>query len=127
MAGQIWTVSSEGGYAYSDELSDYMRIVTQPLTKFRQFCDAPDGEQKGLNRGDLFHWNVYTNIGTQGRQLDERQAMPEGGFTILQRTLTITEAGISVNWVAALALKAFSNVVSYFRTVGFGSFMALEA
>jgi hypothetical protein len=35
MAGQLWTVSSEGGFAYSDELSDYMRIVTQPLTKFR--------------------------------------------------------------------------------------------
>jgi hypothetical protein len=58
MAGQIWTVAAEGGFAYSDELSDYMRIVTQQLTKFRQFCDTPDGEQKGLNRGDLFHWNV---------------------------------------------------------------------
>jgi len=102
MAGQIWTVAGEGGFAYSDELSDYMRIVTQQLTKFRQFCDAPDGEQKGLNRGDLFHWNVYTNIGTQGRQLDERQAMPEGGFTILQRTLTITEAGMSVPFTGKL-------------------------
>lgn len=58
MAGQMWTVATEGGYMYSDELSDYLRITAQPLTKFRQFCDAPDGEQKGLNRGDQFHWNV---------------------------------------------------------------------
>ncbi len=112
MAGQIWTVSSEGGYMYSDELSDYLRITAQPLTKFRQFCDAPDGEQKGLNRGDQFHWNVYSNIGTQGRQLDERQAMPEGGYTILQRTLTITEAGISVPFTGKLMDLAKHDVMA---------------
>lgn len=35
MAGQIWAVASEGGFMYSDELSDVLRQQVQPLTKFR--------------------------------------------------------------------------------------------
>ncbi len=37
---------------YSDELSDILRQQVQPLTKMRQLCDAADGSEKGLNRGD---------------------------------------------------------------------------
>lgn len=42
MAGQLWALPSEGGYMYSDELSDTLRQQVQPLTKFRQMCDAED-------------------------------------------------------------------------------------
>ena len=35
MSGQIWSIANEGGYMYSDELSDFLRIKAQPLTKFR--------------------------------------------------------------------------------------------
>jgi hypothetical protein len=42
MTGQMWAVPADGGYLYSDELSDYLRMQVQPLTKFRQFCDAED-------------------------------------------------------------------------------------
>lgn len=52
MAGQLWSIPAEGGYMYSDELSDVLRQQVQPLTKFRQLCDADDGTNKGLNRGD---------------------------------------------------------------------------
>ena len=97
MAGQVWAVAAEGGYMYSDELSDYLRMKAQPLTKFRQLCDAQDGAEKGLNRGDQFHWDVYSNVGTQGQRLDERSPMPETGFTIIQHSLTVLEAGNSVN------------------------------
>jgi hypothetical protein len=82
---------------YQQELSDYLRIKAQALTKFRQFCDARDGAEKGLNRGEQFFWNVYSDISSQGQQLDERQPMPETGFTVQQRSLTIVEAGNSVN------------------------------
>lgn len=102
MAGQIWTVAAEGGYMYADELSDYLRIRAQPLTKFRQFADAGDGAEKGLGRGDSFTWNVYSDIGQQGRDLDERIPIPESGFTISQRSLTITEAGNSVPFTGKL-------------------------
>jgi hypothetical protein len=35
MAGQVWQTAADGGYLYSDELSDYLRMAVQPLTKFR--------------------------------------------------------------------------------------------
>jgi hypothetical protein len=58
MVGQTWTVPAEGGFMYSDELSNVLRQQVQPLTKFRQLCDAQDGTMKGLNRGENFNWNV---------------------------------------------------------------------
>jgi hypothetical protein len=112
MTGQIWATPTEGGYLYSDELSRTLRRQVQPLTKFRQLCDAEDGTEKGLNRGDQFHWNVYSNVGTQGRRLSENQPMPETGFTVAQRTLTVTEAGNSVPYTGKLTALAKQEVVS---------------
>src|SRR6266566_3993160 len=87
------TVSAEGGFMYSDELSDILRQQVQPLTKFRQLADAQDGSKKGLNRGDKYHWNVYSNVSSQGGRLSETDPMPETAFTVSQKTLTILEAG----------------------------------
>jgi hypothetical protein len=112
MTGQVWAVASEGGYLYSDELSKTLRRQVQPLTKFRQLCDAEDGTEKGLNRGELFNWNVYSNVGTQGRRLTENQTMPETGFTILQHSLTVYEAGNSVPYTGKLTNLAKQDVVS---------------
>jgi hypothetical protein len=103
MAGQTWSVPSEGGYLYSDELSDVLRMTAQPLTKFRQFCDAKDGSSKGLHRGNLYNWNTFTNVGTQGRRLEERQPIPETGFTIVPHQLTIFEAGNSIPYTGRLS------------------------
>ena len=112
MSGQIWAVAAEGGYMYSNELSDYLRIKAQPLTKFRQMCDAQDGAEKGLNRGDQFYWNVYSDIGTQGRQLDESQPMPESNYSIVQHSLTILEAGNSVPFTGKLVDLAKHDVTA---------------
>jgi hypothetical protein len=112
MAGQTWTVPAEGGYMYSDELSNVLRQQVQPLTKFRQLCDAQDGTQKGLNRGQSFNWNVYSNVGTQGRRLSENQAMPETGFTVAQRSLTVQEAGNSVPYTGKLTALAKQDVIT---------------
>lgn len=35
MAGQIWAVSTEGGFMYSDKLSRELRMSVQPMEKFR--------------------------------------------------------------------------------------------
>lgn len=112
MTGQVWAVATEGGYMYSDELSRTLRQQVQPLTKFRQLCDAQDGTEKGLNRGEAFHWNVYSNVGTQGRRLAENQTMPETGFTILQHSLIVGEAGNSVPYTGKLTNLAKQEVVS---------------
>lgn len=102
MSGQVWQVNTLGGYMYSDELSDTMRTALQPIVKFRQFCDAKDATDKGLERGDLFNWNVYSDIETQGGQLQETQRMPESRFTIRQGQLSITEYGNSVPYTKKL-------------------------
>lgn len=97
MAGQTWQTPTEGGYLYSDELSDYLRMQVQPLTKFRQFCDAEDGTQKGLGAGELFNWTIISNVARQGRRLSETQPMPETNVTVSQGSLTVTEWGNSVH------------------------------
>lgn len=112
MAGQLWAVPAEGGYMYSDELSDVLRQYVQPLTKMRQLCDAEDGTKKGLNRGDKYYWDVYSNVGTQGRRLDESAPIPETGFTVLQHSLTVFEAGNSVPYTGKLVALAKHQVAA---------------
>lgn len=96
MAGQIWAVSSLGGYMYSDNLSAKLRMALQPECKFRQFCDVKDATHQGKKKGDTFHWDVYSDVATQGTTLTETTVMPETQYTITQGTMTITEAGNSV-------------------------------
>lgn len=96
MAGQLWNVDALGGYMYSDELSELLRVDLQPVVKFRQLCDAKDATNKGLNRGNTFNWNVYNDVVDAGDDLDEHVAMPETNFTIETASLTIGELGNSV-------------------------------
>lgn len=102
MAGQLWAVPSEGGYLYSDELSDFLRMQVQPLTKFRQFCDAEDGTQKGLGKGEIFTWDKVSNVARQGRRLSETDPMPETNVTVTQASLTVTEWGNSIPFTGKL-------------------------
>lgn len=110
--GQIWSKPSEGGYLYSDELSDILRGQVQALTKMRQFCDAQDGTEKGLNRGETFSWNVFSNVGRQGTRLQELESMPETGFTVRQASLVVTEFGNSVPYTFKLTSLAKQDVVA---------------
>ena len=102
MSGQVWVTAAEGGFMYSDELSDVLRCAVQPLVKFRQFCDAKDATDKGLHKGENYHWNVYSDVATQGGTLVETNTMPETNFTITQGTLTVTEYGNSVPYTGKL-------------------------
>ena len=102
MAGQIWATDSLGGYMYSDELSDVLRTALQPMVRFRQFCDAKDATQKGLNKGESFSWNIYSDIATAGGSLEETEVMPESNYTITQTSLTVTEYGNSVPYTGKL-------------------------
>ena len=78
MAGQLWAIPTEGGYMYSDELSDVLRQQVQPLTKMRQLCDAEDGTKKGLNRGDKYNWGDYIMLEdgrAMGRIYEDRHTL----------------------------------------------------
>lgn len=107
MAGQIWAVDTLGGYQYSDMLSDELRRVVQPLTKFRQFCDTKDAF--GKHNGQNFHWNVYSNVATRGGTLVETNTMPETNYTITQGTGTVYERGNSVPYSGKLDDLSFQD------------------
>lgn len=100
MAGQIWSVSTLGGFMYSANLSRKLRTALQPMVRFRQFCDAK--EAFGIGKGDTFNWNVYSDVATQGGVLAETLSMPESNFTISQASLTINEYGNSVPFTKKL-------------------------
>lgn len=102
MAGQLWVTDTVGGYMYAPNLSKELRHAVQPLVKFRQFCDVKDAAMQGKGKGDTFHWNVYSDIATQGTTLVETSTMPESNFTIAQGTMTITEYGNSVPYTGKL-------------------------
>lgn len=102
MAGQLWVTDTLGGLSYADELSDLMRTAVQPLVKWRQFCDADDHSKKGLHRGQLFTWDVYSDVASAGGALTETATVPESNFTITQGTGTVTEYGLAVPFTAKL-------------------------
>lgn len=102
MAGQVWAVNSLGGFMYSRQLSNVLRMAVQPLVKFRQFCDVRDASQQGKKKGDIFTWDVFSDVANAGGVLTETNTMPETNFTIVQGTLTITEAGNSVPYSGKL-------------------------
>ncbi len=102
MAGQVWVTNSLGGYMFSETLSKVLRMSVQPLCKFRQFADIKDAAVQGKGKGEAFHWNVYSDVATQGTTILETNTMPETNFTITQGTMTITEFGNSVPYTGKL-------------------------
>lgn len=102
MAGQIWVTNSLGGYMWSPNLSKALRQALQPLVKFRQFADVKDAAVQGKGKGQEYHWNVYSNVATQGTVLVETTTMSETNFTITQGTMTITEYGNAVPYTGKL-------------------------
>ena len=106
-----WETNADGGYMYSDELSDTLRMELQPLCRFRQLCEPdPGAMEKGLHRGDKHYWNVYSDVTTQGRRLNELQPMPETSGTVAQSSLTVTEAGNSVPITGKVTMLAKHDV-----------------
>lgn len=102
MAGQLWVTNTLGGYMYSDNLSKVLRMAVQPLVKFRQFADVKDAAIEGKSKGQEFHWNIYSDVATQGTTLVETNTMPETNYTITQGTMTVTEYGNSVPYTGKL-------------------------
>ncbi len=100
MAGQLWSVNTLGGFMYSDELSDYLRTELQPMSRFRQFCDVKEG--KGKEKGELFNWNVYSDVQDDGGAVNETDATPETNFVVTQGQLTVTEFTNSVPFTKKL-------------------------
>ena len=116
MAGQLWVTNSLGGYMFAPNLSKKLRLAVQPLSKFRQFCDIKEGAV-GLGKGQLFHWDVFSDVATQGGVLTETSTMPETNFSITQGTMTITEFGNSVPYTGLLDSLSEGPITDVIRKV----------
>ena len=102
MSGQLWVTNSSDGYLASPKLSKVLRYAVQPQTKFRQFADVKDAAIQGKGKGDTFHWDVFSDVTTQGTTLTETNTMPETNYVVTQGTMTITEWGNSVPYSGKL-------------------------
>jgi len=99
---QLWVTNSLGGYMSAKNLSKKLRLAVQPLIKFRQLCDVKDATQQGKHKGQTYHWDVFSDVATQGATLTETTTMPETQFVITQGTLTVNEYGNSVPYTGKL-------------------------
>ena len=99
---QVWDTDAAGGYMYSDQLSAVLRSALQPMSRFQQHCDADDFTDKGLNKGEAYTWNIYSDVANQGGRLDETQKMPETSFTITHGSGIVYEFGNSVPYSGKL-------------------------
>jgi N4-gp56 family major capsid protein len=117
MAGLSWGTSSDGGYLYADELSEYLREQVRPTAKFRALCDAKDFTDKGLHRGQQFNWNVFSPVVTNGTTLTEGTSIPVTKFTITQGTGTVNEYGNSVPFTSKLDLLSKQSCQAAIRQV----------
>ena len=102
MAGQLFAVNSLGGYYYSLNLSNDLRMGVQATNRFRQFADIRDAFGKVTRSGQTFTWDTVPMMGRGNRQLTETNTVPQGQHTVLQGTLTMYERGFSVPYTEFL-------------------------
>jgi N4-gp56 family major capsid protein len=81
---------------FSANLSKKFRHALQPMLRFRQFADIKDAAHQGKSKGDTYHWDIFSNVATQGSAVAETATTPETNFIIYQGTMTITEYTNSV-------------------------------
>lgn len=92
--GQEYGTDSLGGNFSLAYLTDWLRYVAQPMTRFRQVCDVK--EAIGTRKGNTFNWDIIANIASQGTTLTETNTMPASNFTVTKGTCVVYEFGNSI-------------------------------
>lgn len=108
MAGQLWSVSADGGYFSNAKLSKSLRHAAQPMMKFRQFTRKESGIGKG--KGDTLDFNKISNIQNQGGTISETQRVPESKFLIRRGQLTMAEYANSIPYTGKVDMLSDFNV-----------------
>jgi hypothetical protein len=100
MAGQNWTIASDGGHFANPRLSSKLRYVNTAKYIFRQFTRPEPGYGKG--RGESIDFDKVTMAVTAGGEIGEFQDIPETKFSITKDNLRVTEWGNSIPWTGKL-------------------------
>src|SRR5678810_1254487 len=91
MAGQNWTIATDGGHFANKPLSSKLRYVNTSQYVFRQFTRPEPGF--GKQRGESIDFDKVSMAETQGGQIGEFQDIPETKFSITKDNLQVTEYG----------------------------------
>ena len=100
MAGQVFGTNSLGGFYQNNELSKQLRLVAQPMKRFRSFVQVKGA--KGAHKGRHLLYDKNRDLSTHGNTLNETSTIPETNFTVGQGTLTLNEYGAAVPWTGFL-------------------------
>jgi len=94
--GQLWVTSNQGQLLYSPLLSEEVLHAAQPKMRFIQFCEMK--EEWGKHAGDIYKFDRFSEIDTEGGRLTETATIPAHSYTVSQGTGTLYEYGNSVPW-----------------------------
>lgn len=100
MAGQVWSVSAQGGYLANPKLSRQIRHAASLMTRFRQFVRPEPGFGKKMGESILF--DKIGKVSNAGGTLNETLRIPETSVAVSQGTVTVTEYGNSVPYTGKL-------------------------
>lgn len=101
---QCWTIDELGGMATSETLSRNVRVVSQPLMKFRQLTRLEMAF--GAHNGSKVTFRKMSNLKDRGRAIGEKELVPNTHFTLSYGEVTVQEWSNSVNYTWTLSLLA---------------------
>lgn len=100
MAEQLYATSSLGGYYAVPQLSKEIRLLSQPMMKFRKYCKPMD--MVGRNKGSQVYFNKHSNLTSNGGTISETATIPKTGYTLVQDSMSVTEYGVAVPYTQKL-------------------------
>ena len=100
MSSQLYATNSLGGYFSNPELSQKLRVLAQPLKRFRSFT-SPLGAG-GAGKSANVYFDKIGNVNTAGGQLTETIAMTETFAVITRGTATMQEYGNAIAYTNKL-------------------------
>ncbi len=105
MAGQEWTTSALGGNLTSETLSRNVRHKAQPKMRFRQLV-RPE-LALGAHNGDYVTFRKFGELEDEGREIGEKEPVPETQFRTSTGQVQVGELSNSVpyTWRVSLLSK----------------------
>lgn len=114
MAEQLYATNSLGGYYSVPQLSKEIRIISQPMMKFRKYCKPMD--LAGRNKGDIVYFTKNSNPTSNGGTISETSTIPKTGYTVVRDSLSITEYGVAIPYTQKLQSLGEISVDDVVRT-----------
>ncbi len=101
---QVWVTNSLGGYMGCPKLDKKLWEFSEPLMRFRQFCNVKT--ELGKNKNDTVYFDKISKLATAGGTLVETSTIPRSNFVLGRGRAVVTEWGNSVGYTQKLDVLA---------------------